>query len=135
MHPAGRAPEDHRHRSRPPGQRGQFYLLSEAAFAGWVGLLVTAINLLPIGQLDGGHILYGLFQSKQKYLAMVAMVALFALGFQSPTWWLFAGFGLFFGIKHPPTLNDEQPLGKVALIMAISAILIMALSFTPVPFR
>lgn len=118
-----------------PAPEGQFYLLSEAAFAGWVGLLVTAINLLPIGQLDGGHILYGLFRSRQKILAALAMVALIALGFQSPMWWLFAGFGLFFGITHPPTLNDEKPISKTALIMAIISILIMALSFTPVPFR
>jgi membrane-associated protease RseP (regulator of RpoE activity) len=115
--------------------QGQFYLLSEAAFAGWVGLLVTAINLLPIGQLDGGHILYGLFRSKQRVLAAIAMVALLALGFQSPMWWFFAGFGLLFGVKHPPTLNDERPISKAALIMAICSILIMTLSFTPVPFR
>lgn len=118
-----------------PASTGQFYLLSEGAFAGWVGLLVTAINLLPIGQLDGGHILYGLFRTKQKILAMVAMVALLLLGFQSPMWWFFAGFGLIFGIKHPPTLNDGRPLSRAALIMALSAILIMVLSFTPVPFR
>ena len=118
-----------------PVPDGQFYLLSEAAFAGWVGLLVTAINLLPIGQLDGGHILYGLFRSKQRYLAMAAMAALLALGFQSPTWWFFAAFGLFFGINHPPTLNDERPISRAAMIMAITSLIIMALSFTPVPFQ
>ncbi len=118
-----------------PAPEGQFYLLSEAAFAGWVGLLVTAINLLPIGQLDGGHIVYGLFRWKQRILATVSMVALLALGFQSPMWWFFAAFGLFFGVKHPPTLNDERPISKGALLMAITSILIMALSFTPVPFR
>jgi membrane-associated protease RseP (regulator of RpoE activity) len=118
-----------------PATNGQFYLLSEAAFAGWVGLLVTAINLLPIGQLDGGHILYGLFRTKQRYLAIVAMVALLALGFQSPMWWFFAAFGLFFGVKHPPTLNDERPISRAALIMAITSLIILALSFTPVPFR
>jgi len=118
-----------------PVPDGQFYLLSEAAFAGWVGLLVTAINLLPIGQLDGGHILYGLFRTKQKYLAMVAMAALLALGIQSPMWWFFAAFGLFFGITHPPTLNDNFSIGRAALLMAVSSILILILSFTPVPFR
>jgi membrane-associated protease RseP (regulator of RpoE activity) len=118
-----------------PVPEGQFYFLSEAAFAGWVGLLVTAINLLPIGQLDGGHILYGLFRTKQRYLAMVAMVALLALGFQSPMWWFFAAFGLFFGVKHPPTLNDNFSIGRTAFLMAIGSILILILSFTPVPFR
>ncbi|MGH8015458.1 MAG: site-2 protease family protein [Candidatus Zixiibacteriota bacterium] len=118
-----------------PAPQGQFYLLSEAAFAGWVGLLVTAINLLPIGQLDGGHILYGLFRARQKILATVAMVALLALGFQSPMWWFFAAFGLFFGVKHPPTLDDGYPVSSVALGMAVCSIVIMILSFTPVPFR
>lgn len=118
-----------------PAPEGQFYLLSEAAFAGWVGLLVTAINLLPIGQLDGGHILYGLFRSKQKFLAAAAMVALLALGMQSPMWWFFAAFGLFFGIKHPPTLDDSRPISRAALIMALFSIVILILSFTPVPFR
>lgn len=115
--------------------QNQFYFLSEAAFAGWVGLLVTAINLLPIGQLDGGHILYGLFPSKQKIFATIAMVALLVLGFQSPMWWFFAGFGLFFGVKHPPTLNDQKPVSKVAFWMAVISIGIMILSFTPVPFQ
>jgi membrane-associated protease RseP (regulator of RpoE activity) len=114
---------------------GQFYHLSEAAFAGWVGLLVTAINLLPIGQLDGGHILYGLFRSKQRVMGLVALVILFVLGFQSPMWWLMAGLGLVFGVNHPPTLDDERPISKTAFWMAIISILIMILSFTPVPFR
>lgn len=118
-----------------PAPHGQFYLLSEAAFAGWVGLLVTAINLLPIGQLDGGHILYGLFRSRQRFLAMASMMALLILGFQSPMWWFFAAFGLLFGMKHPPTLDDNRPISKATLVMAISSILIMILSFTPVPFR
>lgn len=118
-----------------PASEGQFYLLSEAAFAGWVGLLVTAINLLPIGQLDGGHILYGLFRNRQKFLATLAMVALVVLGFQSPMWWFFAAFGILFGIKHPPTLDDNRPISRAALIMAIVSIVILILSFTPVPFR
>ncbi len=118
-----------------PAPAGQFYLLSEAAFAGWVGLLVTAINLLPIGQLDGGHILYGLLRKKQRYLAIVAMVALLALGFQSTMWWIFATFGILFGVNHPPTLDDNLPVSQAAFMMAVGSILIMILSFTPVPFR
>ena len=114
---------------------GQVYYLSEAAFAGWVGLLVTAINLLPIGQLDGGHIIYGLFREKQKMMGAVAMGLLVFLGFLSPLWWFFAGMGLLFGINHPPTLNDERPISRTALWMAVFSIGIMILSFTPVPFR
>ncbi|MBU8934049.1 MAG: site-2 protease family protein [candidate division Zixibacteria bacterium] len=114
---------------------GQMYLLSEAAFAGWVGLLVTAINLLPIGQLDGGHILYGLTRRHQHWLGMLAMGSLFVLGFQSPMWWVFAVFGLVFRVKHPPTLDDQQPLSRAALLAGIASIVILVISFTPIPFR
>ncbi len=112
-----------------------FYRLTEAAFAGWVGLLVTAINLLPIGQLDGGHIAYGLGRKNQYALGKIALVGLILLGFSSPTWWFFAAFGLFFGVNHPPTLNDDRPLSRVAFAMGIISCVIMVLSFTPVPFR
>ncbi len=118
-----------------PAPEGYFYKLTEAAFAGWVGLLVTAINLLPIGQLDGGHILYGLGRRHQYGLGFFAMVVLFLLGFHSMMWWLFAGFGLIFGVKHPPTLNDARPIGTGATIMGVAAMIILILSFTPVPFR
>ncbi len=118
-----------------PAPAGYVYVLSEAAFAGWVGLLVTALNLLPIGQLDGGHILYGLGPSKQKMLGMAAMAALLVLGLRSPMWWFFALFGIVFGIKHPPTLNDRSKPGKTATAMAVISIIIMIVSFTPIPFQ
>ena len=118
--------------SAPPGS---FYHLSEAAFAGWVGLLVTAINLLPIGQLDGGHIIYGLWRRSQRTLGYVAMAALVLLGFDSPMWWVFALFGLIFGVSHPATMDDRRELSRPARIMGIAALVILVLSFTPVPFR
>ena len=113
---------------------GYYLPLSEAAFAGWVGFLVTAINLLPIGQLDGGHILYGLFQRKQFWLARASMAALVLLGFLSSMWWLFALFGFVFGVKHPPTLNDDRPPGSKAELLGWISLAIMVLSFTPIPF-
>ncbi len=114
---------------------GSAYVLSEAAFAGWVGLLVTAINMLPIGMLDGGHVVYGLWRKRQHLMGKLAVLGLLVLGFQTPMWWMFAGFGLFFGMSHPPTLNDYQPLSRTSKIMGWVALLILALSFTPVPFR
>jgi membrane-associated protease RseP (regulator of RpoE activity) len=114
---------------------GSFYLLSEAAFAGWVGLLVTALNLIPIGSMDGGHILYGAFGKMQHRLAVVAIVGLLFLGFLSPIWWFYGTIGLLFGLTHPPTLNDSQPLTTATKVMAIISLIIMILSFTPVPFR
>ncbi len=112
---------------------GSYYLLSEAAFAGWVGLLITAINMLPIGQLDGGHIVYGLQPHRQRSLGWVAMVLLVAMGFTSPVWWFFAAFGLLFGVGHPPTLDDEHQVGVIATVMGLVALVILVLSFTPMP--
>ena len=114
---------------------GQAYYLSEAAFAGWVGLLVTAINMLPIGMLDGGHVVYGLLKRRQHLLGKLAILGLLALGFWTPMWWLFAGFGLFLGMNHPPTMDDSRPLSKASKIMGWAALVILVLSFTPVPFR
>ncbi|MEW5993969.1 MAG: site-2 protease family protein [Candidatus Zixiibacteriota bacterium] len=109
-------------------------VLSEAGFAGWVGLLVTAINLLPIGQLDGGHILYGLGRRLQHLLARLAVVGLVILGFQSFMWWIFAALGLVFGLRHPPTLDDRRPPGRAATTLGIVSLVILVLSFTPAPF-
>jgi membrane-associated protease RseP (regulator of RpoE activity) len=114
---------------------GYLYQFTEAAFAGWVGLLVTAINLLPIGQLDGGHILYGIGRRVQKPLGWVAIAVLAVLGLQSAMWWVFAAFGLIFGVAHPPTLDDSRELAPHARLLGIIAVIIFILSFTPVPFR
>ncbi len=118
-----------------PAAEGHVYKLTEAAFAGWVGLLVTAINLLPIGQLDGGHIVYGLTRRYQYVLSFFAILALLYLGFQWMPWWLFAGLGIAFGTKHPPTLNDQKKPGGIAAGLGIVALIILVLSFTPIPFQ
>jgi len=119
-----------------PTPPGYFYNFTEAAFAGWVGILITAVNMLPIGQLDGGHIVYGLFRGKvQFYSGVVAIAILLLLGFYSPIWWFFAAFGLFFGVKHPRTMNDSKKLSRVSLLMGIVALMILVVSFTPIPFR
>jgi membrane-associated protease RseP (regulator of RpoE activity) len=115
--------------------QGFVYIFPEAAFAGWVGILVTAMNLLPIGQFDGGHIVYGLLPDMQRRLAWVALAGLFALGLQSPMWWIFGCLGLLFRPGHPPTMNDSQPPGRQAMIMGTIAMIILIISFTPIPFR
>jgi membrane-associated protease RseP (regulator of RpoE activity) len=118
-----------------PAPDGSVYLLSEFAFAGWAGLLVTALNLIPIGQFDGGHILYGLLGRRQHAFAWVALVALAVLGFFSPMWWVFAVLGFVFRVEHPPTLNDIQPPDRPAVVMGIVSLIILVLSFTPMPIR
>ena len=114
---------------------GSFYRLSEAAFAGWVGLLVTAINMLPIGMLDGGHVVYGLARKRQHIMGKLATAGLVVLGFFAPMWFIFVALVLFFGMSHPPTLDDRRPLSRTATLMGWIALGILVLSFTPVPFR
>ena len=119
----------------------QDMLAHPIAMAGWVGLLATSLNLLPIWQLDGGHIVYAIIgRTRQKTLSVVAVVALVLLsflGWPTPSYLLFGVLLLIVGARtrffHPPTLNDGDPLGRGRLFLGAIALLILILSFTPVP--
>ncbi len=117
-----------------PIPEGYDFMLSPAAFAGWVGLLVTMINLLLLGQLDGGHILYGLLGSRQHQIGRFFLIVMMVLGFWWPGWWFFGALVFLFGINHPPTYNDSQKLTGTARAMAFIAIFIFVVSFVPAPF-
>ena len=108
--------------------------LHPVARAAWVGLLATALNLLPIGQLDGGHILYSLWAAKHKLLSRVfaLVLAVVGLAFGWFGWIAWAGFFFFVGLRHPPIV-DETPVGPGRLRLAWLAAVILVLSFTPVP--
>jgi len=110
-------------------------LLHPIGFAGWVGLFVTALNLLPIGQLDGGHIAYALFGRKSRLISLIAIVAMaFITIFYNPGWLLLLILMILFGFRHPAPMDDQTPLdGKRKLIGAF-AFLAFFLSFTPAPF-
>ena len=103
-------------------------------FAGWIGLLVTAINLLPIGQLDGGHISYALLGTRARYIGYTAFIALVLLVFYTTNWLLWMILILFLiGFKHPPTLNDMVTLNNERKILAWISYLIFILCFSPKP--
>ncbi|MGA9839400.1 MAG: site-2 protease family protein [Thermoplasmata archaeon] len=109
--------------------------LSPLALAGWVGLLVTAINLLPAGQLDGGHVFRALFGDRSRYLSYVVVVILLGIGlFFYSGWIFFAILILFLGARHPPPLNDTTPLdAKRYLVGAcVAAVLITGFVITPI---
>ncbi|HWG92127.1 MAG TPA: site-2 protease family protein [Candidatus Thermoplasmatota archaeon] len=121
-------------------------MIHPTAFAGWVGLFVTAINLLPAGQLDGGHIASALLGDKARYLSYGAMATLILLGFGipflPPEWGLTAGYSgwlifalliAFMGLRHPPTLNGITPLDRKRQIWAWITFSLILLCFTPVP--
>lgn len=114
---------------------GQILFLSPIALAGWFGLLVTAINLLPMGQLDGGHALYALLRGRALRISRAVHFSMFALALLSPGWlaWALLCWLLRARHPHPPTLDDEVPLPRSRVVSAAAAALVLALSFTPEP--
>ncbi len=106
------------------------------AFAGWVGLFVTAINLLPAGQLDGGHIARALLGERHRYFSWGAVIFLFILGFGFgyAGWILFGLLVLLLGTRHPPPLNDITALTPSRRALGVLAIAILLITFVPTPF-
>jgi hypothetical protein len=107
--------------------------LHPTAFAAWVGFLVTAINLLPAGQLDGGHVARGLFGDKSKYLSYITVVLLLVLGMYYSGWLLFALLIVFLGLKHPAPLNDVSKLNAKMKILGVFTLGILLVTFSPIP--
>jgi membrane-associated protease RseP (regulator of RpoE activity) len=105
-------------------------------FAGWIGLLVTSLNLMPIGQLDGGHISYALLGKYAKMVAIAAFIFLALLNFYSTNWWLWTLL-IFFVIrlKHPPTLNDALNLDSHRKYLGWISYIIFLISFSPNPMQ
>lgn len=110
------------------------YVMHPLAFAGWVGLFVTAINLLPAGQLDGGHVARALLGDKQHYLSWSAVLALFVMGTFYFGWVIFGFLILMLGVRHPPPLNDLTRLDPVRKLVGVAAVAILVLTFIPQPF-
>jgi membrane-associated protease RseP (regulator of RpoE activity) len=109
--------------------------LHPVALAAWLGLFATALNLLPLGQLDGGHILYAATGRLQRRLALPLWLVLALLGFLWPGWWLWCVVVLLIGLYHPPVYDESEPLGAKRRLVAWVALLIFVLSFIPVPLR
>jgi hypothetical protein len=101
--------------------------------AGWVGLFATMLNLLPLAQLDGGHILYAAVGRLQRRLAWPLWGALALLGVAWPGWWLWCLFVLLLGLKHPRLLDEGEPLDPRRRRLAWLALALFALGFMPVP--
>jgi len=117
-----------------PLPEGMDVVLHPLAFSGWIGLLVTSLNLMPVGQLDGGHVAYALFGSRQKYLGWFFVAVIIFLGtFFSAGWLLWVVFIYFVGVKHPPVVYDWVPLDPKRKLIGWLTILVFILTFTPVP--
>jgi membrane-associated protease RseP (regulator of RpoE activity) len=112
-------------------------LLHPLAVAGWLGLFVTALNLLPVGQLDGGHVLYALVGRGQAWVGLATWIGLVIVGRSFPGWWIWAVFTLILGrgsIAHPTVLDRYRRLPARRQPLGWATALLFILTFTPVPF-
>ena len=113
------------------------------AFAGWVGMLVTFFNLLPVGQLDGGHVLRAMIGERADYVSKFMPLALIFGG------WFYSFFTkedsilIFWGIialifslqRHPQPLNDKIPLDRKRMLTGVFAFIVAILCFNPLPIK
>lgn len=112
-----------------PGVPAGDIYLHPVARAAWVGLLATALNLIPVGQLDGGHILYAFLGDKTKYVSRFLILVLFVMGYFATSWLVWAVLLLFFGMRHP-SIVDPRPVGRTRTRLAWLALLIFCACFT-----
>jgi len=121
----------------PQVPEADMLVLDPMAFAGWVGLLVTSLNLIPIGQLDGGHILYALLRRKANRVASLLLLAaliLVVLNWRTLGGWTLMIFLLMMmGSTHPPTADDNEPLGAVRIVLGWLTLAFIFVGFTPTP--
>lgn len=140
-HAAGRPPEV------PEAPIGKTYryecMIGTMAQAGWVGLLITSLNLFPIGQLDGGHVLYALLRRRSHFVAWFIMgaaaiaILIGAVVFHHQEvvgWLVMLSILLAMGPRHPPTADDEVPLGWPRAILGWLTLAFVFIGFTPTPF-
>jgi len=121
-----------------PGVNPSNILLSPIALAAWVGLFATALNLLPVGQLDGGHILYSVASRVHRRVSQGVGITLLAIGLlfwrNGGSEWLIIGLLLLFlGFRHPPLIDSWTPLDSKRRAWAVVALIIFLLCFTPIP--
>jgi len=114
---------------------GTDVFIHPVALAGWAGMLVTGLNLIPVGQLDGGHILYVLFGKSAKTWRPLVIVLLVALGFVWSGWWIWAILLYAFGQSHPEVLDEITELDDYRRSLAYVALVLFFLLIVPVPLR
>jgi membrane-associated protease RseP (regulator of RpoE activity) len=116
----------------PP--EGHDILLHPVAFAGWIGFFVTSLNLIPIGQLDGGHVVYAILGEKHGRLSMGLVVVLVALGAMFWLGWgVWAVLMVVLGLRHPPVVYWEPVLDPRRKLIGWISLVIFIITFIPVP--
>jgi membrane-associated protease RseP (regulator of RpoE activity) len=101
--------------------------------AAWFGLFLTGLNLIPIGQLDGGHVMYALFRKHAALVSRVGWWLCVGLVYFSPSWIVWAILLRLLGRQHPPTLNDHAPMGRGRAIVGAVGLVVFVLCFVPDP--
>jgi membrane-associated protease RseP (regulator of RpoE activity) len=115
---------------------GYTLVYNPIAFAGWAGFLITSFNLIPIGQLDGGHVAYALLGKTQELFSRIMFFILVMMGIIfSQVWLIWAILLLFLGIKHPPTYDLSTPLDRKRKTLSLLCLLVFILTFTPDPMK
>ena len=119
---------------RPVPFGGLDVFIHNVAFAGWAGILVTALNLIPAGTLDGGHVIYSLFGEKAKKAFPYIVALLVGLGFAWSGWWLWAALLFWLGRVNAQPMDQITELDPNRKLIAYAMIAVFILVFTPVPF-
>ena len=108
--------------------------LHPIAFAGWIGMLITALNLMPVGQLDGGHIIYAIAPGKHSVIGKIFFAGLFPLGYFWPGWFFWAAMIALMGFKTAPLKEDVGKLKLTHIVLGSISMVIFILTFIPIPF-
>jgi len=118
---------------RGPAPAGMIAGLGPVGLAAWFGLLVTALNLIPVGQLDGGHVTYALLRERAQVVSRYAWWGCVGLIYFSPSWILWAVLLRLLGRRHPPTWDDSSPMGRGRTLVGVLGAAILVVSFIPSP--
>jgi membrane-associated protease RseP (regulator of RpoE activity) len=116
-----------------PVAADQTLLMGRLGLAAWFGLLVTALNLMPIGQLDGGHVTYALLRDRAHRISRIASWVCVALVYFGPSWILWAVLMRILGRRHPPTRDDAEPLGRARVVVGALSLVVFVVCFVPDP--
>jgi membrane-associated protease RseP (regulator of RpoE activity) len=114
----------------PPGMT---LAIGPLGMSAWFGMFVTALNLIPIGQLDGGHVTYALFGARANAVSRFFWWVAVAMIYFSPSWIVWVLLLRLLGRRHPPTLDDRVPLGRGRMALGLLAAMIFAVCFIPSP--
>ena len=117
------------------GEEDQTLVIGPLGLAAWFGLLVTALNLMPIGQLDGGHVTYALLRKRAHSISRIASWICVALVYFGPSWILWAILMRVLGRPHPPTLYDHEPVGTARVLVGVLSLVVFVVCFVPDPIQ